>query len=395
MDTELNSISTALINASTSPLAIYTGSGYQVAVTDTYYRFTEQNKIMSLPPEPSIDLQALIEHARRNEKIARTLFEIEVEVMNLSDSATFLDRLTALVRTRYALDDVWLVLTDIDHNKRIRNSLSDQGALIMPITVPAVDFIRLIGDTRLPVLIDQPQRFRQLIPADTRQTVGSMAVLPLIMEDRVVGGLFLGTRDATRYQPDMEAFFLEQLAVKVSIGLTSVWAREQLRELATRDPLTGLRNRRELEDAMGQYLSRSRRYGQLLSLLFIDLDNFKRVNDSHGHACGDAYLCHVANECQSLLREDDSVFRFAGDEFVVLLPNQDLASARLIGQRLTEHFERAFFEWQGQQLKADFSWGAASSEEPGLNAPESLLRTADQRLYEHKRTRKSRPMASS
>jgi diguanylate cyclase (GGDEF)-like protein len=140
---------------------------------------------------------------------------------------------------------------------------------------------------------------------------------------------------------------------------------------------------------MGQDLSRSRRYGQPLSILFIDCDDFKQVNDTHGHDCGDAYLCFVAQQCQSLLREDDSVFRFAGDEFVVLLPNQNLASAMFIGQRLTEHFQETFFSWQDQPLQARFSWGAASSEESGLNAPDSLLRMADQRLYEHKRTRKA------
>jgi diguanylate cyclase (GGDEF)-like protein len=336
-----------------------------------------------------MELQDLISHARRSERIARTLFEIEVEVMNLSDSATFLDRLTNLVRTRFALDDVWLVLTDIDSNDRLRAALTEQGALLTTLQISTVDFIRLIGNTRLPVLLDRPQRYRQLIPIESRETVGSMAVLPLIIENRVVGGLVLGTEDAARYQPDMEAFFLEQLAVKASIGLTSVWAREQLRLLATRDPLTGLRNRRDLDDVMGQDLSRSRRYGQPLSILFIDCDDFKQVNDTHGHDCGDAYLCFVAQQCQSLLREDDSVFRFAGDEFVVLLPNQNLASAMFIGQRLTEHFQETFFSWQDQPLQARFSWGAASSEESGLNAPDSLLRMADQRLYEHKRTRKA------
>lgn len=339
--------------------------------------------------EPPIDVKELIEHARRNEKIARTLFEIEVEVMNLSDSATFLDRLTSLVQSRYALDDVWLVLTNIESNNRLCSSLSEQGALVTPLRVPVVDFMRLIGDTRLPTLIDNPHRYRQLIPAEARQNLGSMAVLPLVMENLVVGGLFLGTEEPTRYQPGMEAFFLEQLAVKVSIGLTSVWAREQLRDLATRDPLTRLRNRRELDEAIVQDLNRSQRYGHLLSLLFIDLDDFKTVNDTYGHDCGDAYLCFVADQCQALLRGDDSVYRFAGDEFVVLLPNQNLASAHLIGQRITEHFRQTPFIWKDQELQVHFSWGAASSEEPGLNASSSLLRMADQRLYQHKRARKA------
>jgi uncharacterized protein YigA (DUF484 family) len=238
---------------------------------------------MPASPDPSIDLQELIEHARRSERIARALFDIEVEVMNLSDSTSFLDRLADLVRTRFGLDQVWLVLTDIGTNHQLCTTLSQRGATVAVHRVPTVDFIRLVGNTRMPALIDQPRRYTQLIPADIRANIGSLAVLPLIMDDRVIGGLMLGSHDAGRYQPGMEAFFLEQLAVKASIGLTSVWAREQLRRLATRDPLTGLRNRRDLDDTISQELSRSRRYGLPLSILFIDCDDFKKVNDTHGH----------------------------------------------------------------------------------------------------------------
>jgi diguanylate cyclase (GGDEF)-like protein len=344
---------------------------------------------MPAPRDLSIDLQELIDHARRSERIARTLFEIEVEVMNLSDSTSFLDKLTDLVRKRFVLDWVWLVLTDIENNERLSAALSEQGALVMTHRIPTVDFMRLVGNTRIPALISKPQRVRQLIPTDIRQNIGSLAVLPLLMDDRVIGGMVLGSRDPARYQPGMEAFFLEQLAVKASIGLTSVWAREQLRRLATRDPLTGLRNRRDLDEAMSQELSRSHRYGLPLSILFIDCDDFKQVNDTYGHDCGDAYLCFVANQFQALLREGDSIFRFAGDEFVVLLPNQDLASACQIGLRFTTHFEEAGFGWQDKHLKASFSCGAASTEEAGLSSPDQLLRAADQRLYEDKHKRKS------
>jgi len=344
---------------------------------------------MPVPSDHSLNPRELIDHARRSERIARTLFDIEVEVMNLSDSATFLDHLTELVRTRFALDWVWLVLTDIESNQPLCAVLSEQELKARVRQVSTVDFMRHLGSARHPLLTNQPRRFGQLILPEISRAVSSMAILPLIMDDRVIGGLFLGSRDAARYHPDMEAFFLQQLSVKASIGLTSVWAREQLRRLATRDPLTGLRNRRDLDHLMGQELSRSRRYGASLSVLFIDCDDFKQVNDTHGHDCGDAYLCFVASHLQLLLREDDSVFRFAGDEFVVLLPNQDLASAKLAGQRFAEHFRAVSFDWCGQPLQVSFSWGAASSGEPGLEAAKMLMRAADQRLYQQKRLRKS------
>lgn len=330
---------------------------------------------------PSLSLSELLEHARRNERIARTLFEIEVEVMNLNDCASFFDRLTDLVRQRFELDEVWLVLSNIESNGRLLETLRGQGALNTILTVRTVDLLRLTDSRREPLLVNNLAHFRQLIPAASRDRLGSMAILPLVMADRVVGALVLGTADPQRYQPAMEYFFLHQLAVKVSIGLTSVWAREQLRLLATRDALTGLRNRRDLDAALPQELSRARRYGIPLSLLFIDCDNFKQINDQHGHDCGDGYLRFIAEHFINLLREDDSTFRFAGDEFVIVLPNQDRQAAEAIAVRLAQHLATVPFKWGPAELAIRFSYGIACAE--GGNWPDAreMLREADQKLY--------------
>lgn len=345
----------------------------------------------ALPEEKShaLSLGELIEHARRNERIARTLFDIEVEVMNLSECAAFLDRLTDMVRERFALDDVWLVLSNIDRNSQLLATLREQGALNTVISVATVDLLRLIDNSREPVLVNELGRFRQLIPNGSRDRLGSIAILPLVLEDRIAGALVLGTVDPTRYMPGMEHFFLHQLAVKVSIGLAGVWAREQLRLLATRDALTGLRNRRDLDLALPQELSRARRYGQPLSLLFIDCDDFKQVNDDHGHDCGDAYLRFIAAEFIVLLREDDTVFRFAGDEFVIVLPNQNHTAAKAIAERLELHLLSTPFRWRQSQLFARFSYGIASTGEMNCHDATDMLRHADQKLYALKRERKA------
>lgn len=337
----------------------------------------------------ALNISELIEHARRNERIARVLFEIEIEVMNLADCASFLDRLTDRVRERFGLDEVWFVLSNIESNGRLVSTLKEQGVLNTVLTVQTVDLLRLTGSSREPVLVSDLGHFRQLIPADCRDRLGSIAILPLVMEDRVVGALVLGTTDPRRYQPGMEYFFLHQLAVKASIGLASVWAREQLRELATRDALTGLRNRRDLDTALPQELSRARRYGMPLSLLFIDCDNFKQVNDDYGHDCGDAYLRFMAGEFTELLREDDSVFRFGGDEFVVVLPNQNHAAAEAIAERLEHHFTQALFNWGPAELAIGFSYGVSSTGVANWAEASEMLRDADQKLYALKRERKS------
>ena len=336
----------------------------------------------------NISLEALLEHARRNERIARTLFEIETEIMRHRECATFVDCLVDRVRDRFALDQVWLVLTDIEANDDLMGLLTENGALSLILRAPTGDYLHLTRGSHRPVLVPDPGAYRRLIPKGWRDTIQSLAILPLVVDERLIGGLILGARDYGRYQPDMDAFFLEQLAVKASIGLDSVRAREQLKRLATRDALTGLRNRREMETVLQKELSRSRRYHMPLSLLFIDCDGFKQVNDDYGHECGDAYLCRLADFLQSQLREDDSVFRFAGDEFVIVLPNQTIRDAVYIGERLQEKVTEQPLQWEGATVPLAFSVGVSGNEQPGMTDSHSLLRHADQRLYEEKRTRR-------
>lgn len=339
------------------------------------------------PYPDDITLASLLEHARRNERIARNLFEIERDIMGCRDCGAFVDRLTGRVRDRFGLDEVWLVLTDVDANQPLRTMLAEDDMLSSLVTAPAADYLHLTGASHSPLLISEPWRFQRLIPSGSQATIRSMAILPLVIEDRLAGGLILGTRTEGRYRPDMDTFFLAQLALKASQGLDSALAREQLRRLASRDALTGLRNRREMETVLNKELSRSRRYQMPLSLLFIDCDGFKRINDHYGHECGDAYLCHLSETLCRLLREDDSVFRFAGDEFVVVLPNQSVRMATQIGERLQQDLSETPLTWEGHRIPVAFSVGVAGSEHPGLENSHALLRYADQRLYEQKRER--------
>ncbi|XOZ34866.1 GGDEF domain-containing protein [Halomonadaceae bacterium KBTZ08] len=334
-----------------------------------------------------ISLASLLEHARHNEQIARNLFEIEREIMGCRDCAAFLDRLTDRIRERFDLDEVWLVLTDVEANRPLFSMLADDRALTPVVSAPAGDYLHLTGGSQSPLLIPNSLGYQRLIPDGSQAVIGSMAILPLVVDDRLAGGLVLGSRTTGRYSPDMDAFFLEQLAVKASLGLDSTLAREQLRRLATRDALTGLRNRREMETVLQKELSRSRRYQLPLSLLFIDCDGFKAINDHYGHECGDAYLCHLGETLRRLLREDDSVFRFAGDEFVVVLPNQSVRAATHIGARLQEGVAEEPLIWEGHRIPLAFSVGVAGSEQTGLEDSRALLRYADQRLYEQKRER--------
>ena len=164
-----------------------------------------------------------------------------------------------------------------------------------------------------------------------------------------------------------------------------------LRRTAERDALTGGFNRRTLD----QLVARERRAAGThapLSVLFIDIDWFKRINDTHGHPCGDECLRRVAATLRAELRPQDVFGRYGGEEFLVLLPGQDAASARLVGERLRQAVESVVVDWQGEPLRLTVSIGLAALRD--ADDPEKLLARADKALYRAKREGRNRVCAA-
>jgi len=169
----------------------------------------------------------------------------------------------------------------------------------------------------------------------------------------------------------------------------------QLQQLADRDPLTGCYNRRFLQKGLlNAELERTRRYGTPLSVVLCDLDHFKRINDTYGHAAGDQVLADFAGLLLSLTRDTvDSVVRYGGEEFLLVLPQTDLAGA----QTLAERIRAAFADAPGATVKATASFGIASvpAQAPVLPASsEALIGAADAQLYAAKRGGRNRVCAT-
>ncbi|WP_186764648.1 GGDEF domain-containing protein [Comamonas flocculans] len=153
---------------------------------------------------------------------------------------------------------------------------------------------------------------------------------------------------------------------------------ETLKRQAAIDPLTGLFNRRELRLRAAQEVARARREGAPLSLMMIDLDHFKQLNDRHGHAAGDAALKAVATLARWVFREPDLVFRVGGEEFIVLLPESDLAGAARAAERFVQRLRTLALPFDGQPLPVRATLGVASL---GGQDLQGLMRMADRALY--------------
>ena len=157
---------------------------------------------------------------------------------------------------------------------------------------------------------------------------------------------------------------------------------EHIRQLADFDPLTGLPNRRLLQDRIGTALTHAQRQNEPVALMFLDLDRFKNVNDSLGHHMGDNLLMQVAQRLTAALREQDTVCRLGGDEFVVLCPNTDAVGAAHVAQKLLESAS-ASFQMEPQELAITFSIGITLYPTDG-NTYEVLSMRADTAMYRAK-----------
>ncbi len=173
-------------------------------------------------------------------------------------------------------------------------------------------------------------------------------------------------------------------------------AREEAVKLSLTDALTGVNNRRHLTDSLPGEVTRARRFGRPLSVVMCDIDHFKRVNDTYGHAAGDAVLREFAALLVQQLRVDiDWVARFGGEEFVLVLPETDLAGAVLAAERLRAAVAALAVVFEGQTIRVTSSFGVASV---GLAWPEGpvaeqLLTQADQCLYVSKKLGRDRVTA--
>lgn len=200
----------------------------------------------------------------------------------------------------------------------------------------------------------------------------------------------LGVFQAVSLEPNAfseeDVQLAEILAGHVNEAIQRVHLEARLREQAIRDPLTGLHNRRFLDEALGKELARAARYGHPLAIVMVDIDDFKKINDTYGHLVGDRALQRVAKALRENLRQADGIFRWGGEEFLLILPETDENGARRMIKRFQEPFG-PLAEHPPVRLSLGYAvWDPREGELPSI---EDLFRQADLLLYQMKRERKA------
>lgn len=223
----------------------------------------------------------------------------------------------------------------------------------------------------------------------SREPPRGILITPLTFEGRVIGVI-----SAQSYRVAYDHGHLELLtavASQAAIAIQNAQLYQKTQQVALTDYLTGLANSRHFTGALSDAITTAQTHHQPLSLLLIDSDSLKQINDRYGHTAGDAHLQMLANVIQRSIRDGDTACRYAGDEFVVILPNSRLKDAVVVGERIRKEMEQQF-SWRDHGIiGATISVGAAEYQAPMSH--EDLFMAADRAMYEAKQSGKNRVVA--
>ena len=223
--------------------------------------------------------------------------------------------------------------------------------------------------------------------AELHTNLQSALVCPLLFNERFIGTLSVYHTDAAFYRDDHRRL-LDRVSEQAAAVINNSMLFEQTQEDSLTDPLTGLPNTRFLFMHLTRELARAERLKAEVSLMVMDLDNFKEINDNHGHHVGDRALCEVARVLRAAIRPYDICVRYAGDEFIVVLSGCGADEAEHKRQELQKTIDDVYFEARpGKPVKLGISVGAAVFPQDG-ESYEALLATADSRMYQDKSGRK-------
>ncbi|MDB4976955.1 MAG: hypothetical protein JWN48_5296 [Myxococcaceae bacterium] len=231
---------------------------------------------------------------------------------------------------------------------------------------------------------------RQVVYTRSESLTGmqSLLILPLLVREDPVGTLALAARRPDAFNAQVRPT-LQVLSNQLAVALANAESVRRLEQLATTDGLTGCLNKRAFLDEMSKRFKAAERFGRSLSLIVTDIDHFKRVNDTYGHAVGDHVIRGLGEILRSLKRETDVVARFGGEEFCILCEETDSSGALLLAERVREQLKARAFESELGQVKVTCSLGVAEFPEDARDETQ-LFALADKALYNAKQTGRDR-----
>jgi diguanylate cyclase (GGDEF)-like protein len=360
---------------------------------------TDERLLHSTAQEVALLLQDLRESQRIQSRTHEMINLLEVSKALSSsrlDLRHRLETMADLTRTIAEYDHCFICLVEPGERRaavKVARGYSLRSEDEQPFALTGDGLIGWVVKNRHPIILthlDQGRTYDSVFPksCSIRVRAQSFLGLPLLVEDRVIGVFALTSRKPggfTGYNKHVLSIVCNQAALSIA----DAQLHEEVERLATTDGLTGLLNHRRFQERLIEEFERHARQPQPFSILMMDVDHFKKINDRFGHPVGDQVLRRVAEVLTSLTRKVDSAARYGGEEFVVMLVNTDRRSASKLAERIRLAVERMAFEVNGTRVPITLSVGVATYPNDTGERSE-IVGMADKALYLAKKTGRNR-----
>lgn len=352
---------------------------------ETYNDLLAQNRLLTQR------LQELMTEGRNNERKMRRFQALELRLVGLSSLVELL-RAIVIQEEHSGWDAVSLLLFDPEYE--IRRALLEEGVKLE--SMPQLIFVSTMDemtDMHVASLFPSLGPYR----SDKHSRIfqhgrrpASVALLPLVRYGRLIGSFNIGSSESARFVRGVRTDFLEHFAAVIAICIENAINMERIKRQGLTDTLTAINNRRFFDQRLKEEVEMAGRVGRPLSCMLLDVDHFKRVNDTYGHQVGDQVLREVAALIRAQLRGSDVLSRYGGEEFAALLANTPNEGTIDVAERIRHAIEAHVFEGEGfEPFTVTISIGVATFRvAPNTPVPrtqgEALIGHADRVLYDAK-----------
>jgi diguanylate cyclase (GGDEF)-like protein/PAS domain S-box-containing protein len=345
-------------------------------------------------------LARTVTEAQQRAEELDALYNATSALLSTLDLETLLSKILDSAQNAIASADhvvLYLIHPDPDH-QRIHTSTGEHDTRIQNYLFAPEGYVASAIRSRNPLLIRDTQPVEAQGPAvQPPEGARALIITPLLSEEEVLGALALSSNRPGAFS-DGDMRLLEGFAATTTAAIQNARLYADVQRLAVTDSLTGQLNRRGFVEMARRELERFQRYGRPLSLILLDIDRFKEINDTYGHLAGDDVLRFVATRCEQNLRQVDLLGRIGGDEFVILLPETDQETAVGVAERIRhaihagtfyggEGFEKVLFSRPPPNLSVSLGVAQALTTGAGL---EELIAQADAALYDAKKNGSNR-----
>lgn len=258
-------------------------------------------------------------------------------------------------------------------NKIVSLNQKPTSLMAMAVKSKEIMLVRDIDTHRKPVI-----RKSQRVFSDNYKTKNCV-IVPLICQDRVVGVLNLADKIDSDDFTTEDVALIELFSQLIGASIGNIKLFERMIRQATTDGLTGLVNHKTFYETLEKELWRTRRYGGKISLIMVDVDNLKKINDAYGHRAGDKVIREVSKRIRECIRQIDTAARYGGDEFAVILLNSSLSDAAVVAQRMVDAVSKTPMMWNKEQIRLSISVGIGQYDSDAT--PEDITSRSDQALY--------------